>query len=71
MKFEFINLLVIICYREIMFPIGHMINRPPYKTGPNCKLKYEKGLLYVVAKYNMNNVSTWQELYIAYNDNKI
>ena len=48
-----------------------MINRPPYKTGPNCKLKYEKGLLYVIAKYNFNDVNNWQELYIAYNDNKI
>ena len=48
-----------------------MINRPPYKTRPNCKLKYEKGLLYVIAKYNFNDVNNWQELYIAYNDNKI
>jgi hypothetical protein len=57
-------------------PLGHLINRPPSKGFPNVKLTYKKtlGLLYVVAKKKIDAtkvIGGWEELYLAYNDNKV
>lgn len=55
----------------MVVPWGHMINRPPPGVKANCIFRTRKGLTYVVANKNFVKEEDWEELYVAYNDQRI
>ncbi len=53
------------------YPLGHMINRPPQKTKPNCCRISKAGLMYIKAMKNLDTKGKWIELYASYNCKKV